>query len=74
MTEAGFMLSGIERIEIHCDPLNAPSIAVPRKLGYEHGETLVDHAVGPRGESRDTMIWRLTMEAYAATRWEHCSC
>ena len=68
MTEAGFMLSGIERIEIHCDPLNAPSISVPRKLGYEHGETLVDHAVGPRGESRDTMIWRLTMEAYAATR------
>jgi len=68
MTDVGFMLSGIERIEIYCDPLNVPSIAVPRKLGYDHGEMVVDHAVGPRGELRETMIWRLTADGYGATR------
>ena len=67
MTDVGFMLSGIERIEIHCDPLNAPSIAVPKKLGYQQEQTLVGHAVGPTGESRDTVIWRLTAERYGAT-------
>ena len=66
MTDVGFMLAGIERLEIHCDPHNGPSAAVPRKLGYEHSETLVDHVVGPSGESRDTMIWRLTAERYGA--------
>ena len=49
MTDVGFMLSGIERIEIHCDPLNAPSIAVPRKLGYDHKGPVVDHAGRPEG-------------------------
>lgn len=68
MTDVGFMLSGIERIEIHCDPLNAPSVAVPEKLGYELAETLVDHMVSPSGASRDTMIWLLTTERYGATR------
>jgi RimJ/RimL family protein N-acetyltransferase len=68
MTDVGFMLTGIERMEIHCDPLNRPSIAVPKKLGYELAETLVDHAVGPTGAPRDTMIWRLTPEVYGVIR------
>jgi len=67
MTDVGFMLSGIERIEIHCDPLNAASHAVPKKLGYELAETPADHAVGPTGSTRDTMIWMLTTERYGAT-------
>ena len=68
MTDVGFMLTGSERMEIHCDPLNRPSIAVPEKLGYELAETWVDHAVGPTGEPRDTMIWLLRTERYGATR------
>lgn len=68
MTDVGFMLTGIERMEIHCDPLNRPSITVPEKLGYELVETLVDHAVGPTGVPRDTMIWRLTPEVYGAAQ------
>ena len=64
VTDVGFMLSGIERMEIHCDPLNTPSIVVPKKLGYELAETRVDHAVGPKDAPRDTMIWRLTPDVY----------
>ena len=34
LTAAGLALPEVDRIEIHCDPANAPSAAVPRKLGY----------------------------------------
>ena len=47
LTIAGLSLPEVGRIEIHCDPANAPSAAVPRKLGYRPsthsgpGDTLV---------------------------------
>ncbi|WP_153533761.1 GNAT family N-acetyltransferase [Actinomadura macrotermitis] len=34
LTDAGFALPGIGRIEIHCDEANTASAAVPRRLGY----------------------------------------
>jgi RimJ/RimL family protein N-acetyltransferase len=34
LTRVGFEVDGLERIEIHCDPANVRSAAVPRKLGY----------------------------------------
>ena len=35
LTLAGLALPEVDRIEIHCDSKNAPSAAVPRKLGYD---------------------------------------
>jgi RimJ/RimL family protein N-acetyltransferase len=34
LTLAGLALPQVGRIEIHCDPANVPSAAVPRRLGY----------------------------------------
>jgi RimJ/RimL family protein N-acetyltransferase len=34
LTFAGLALPEVDRIEIHCDPANVPSAAVPRRLGY----------------------------------------
>lgn len=34
LTLAGLALPEVDRIEIHCDPANGPSAAVPRRLGY----------------------------------------
>lgn len=34
LTLAGLALPEVDRIEIHCDPANVPSAAVPRRLGY----------------------------------------
>ena len=57
MTHAALVLPGIARIEIHCDPRNVRSAAVPRRLGYRHTETRRDDARDPDGEPRESMIW-----------------
>ncbi|HEX2077002.1 MAG TPA: GNAT family N-acetyltransferase [Longimicrobium sp.] len=61
LTRVGFEVNALERLEIRCDPVNARSAAVPRKLGYTHQDTrlaLVD------GTSRETMIWALFAGEY----------
>jgi RimJ/RimL family protein N-acetyltransferase len=51
-----FEIIHIHRVEIHCDPGNYPSAAIPRKLGFTHEGTL-------RAKTRfldrwsDSMIW-----------------
>ncbi len=60
ITNAAFAMPDIERIEIHCDPENTRSAAVPRRLGYRHAETRIGDARGPEGEPRNSMIWVVT--------------
>jgi len=47
---------GFHRIEIHCDPSNRKSAAVPKRCGYSLEATLRDHKV-EQGHRRGTMIW-----------------
>lgn len=56
-TAMALALPGIHRIEIHCDPRNAASIAVARRAGFRYRETLLAEDVTPTGEPRDTMVW-----------------
>lgn len=60
LTSAGFALPEVHRIEIHCDAANAPSVAVPRKLGYRvvHGPATQPPASGT--PSGDTVVFALT--------------
>jgi len=58
---------GVPRAEIRCDPRNAPSAAVPRRLGYGLEETLRGEAVDAAAQARDTMIWALTGTQYPAS-------
>ena len=52
LTVAGLALPDVDRIEIHCDRANAPSAAVPRKLGY--------HLVPPSDpDQRDSLVFAL---------------
>lgn len=41
------MLPGMRSVEIRCDARNAPSAAVPRRLGFELTETLAEPPVAP---------------------------
>ncbi|HUG01881.1 MAG TPA: GNAT family N-acetyltransferase [Longimicrobiales bacterium] len=66
LTGAALATDGIDRIEIHCDPRNVASAAIPRKLGYRYRETSIGNARTPDGEPRDTMIWELTAAEYRA--------
>ena len=64
VTRAGFAYCGVDRIEIRVDPENAPSLQVPRKLGYVEEATLrrrqlplVDGA-----ERRDAVVFSMLVE------------
>ncbi|HJS18262.1 MAG TPA: GNAT family protein [Anaerolineales bacterium] len=63
LIKVAFELLNIHRLEIHCDPNNFASAAIPRKLGFTHEGTL-------RARTRfldrwsDSMIWALLEEDY----------
>ncbi len=63
LTLEGFELTGIERIEIRCDPAHVASAAVPRKLGYRHRETLVGRPEGSE-EGGDTMVFEMSAHQF----------
>lgn len=65
LTRVAFTLPQIDRVEIHCDPANVRSAAVPRKLGYRHEAILHRRAVRSDGTPRDTMIWSIFAHDFA---------
>lgn len=67
LTRIAFEVDGVDRVEIHCDPRNEPSVAIPRKLGYRHDATLRRRGNAPMGMSRDTMIWSMFRDEYCET-------
>lgn len=64
LTKVAFEISQMLRVEIHCDPANVRSAAIPRKLGYTHDATLRKRLEQSDGTFRDTMIWSLLAEEY----------
>lgn len=63
LIKVAFELIRAHRIEIHCDPENLASAAIPRKLGFTHEGTL---RLNMRflDRWRDTMIWGLLENEY----------
>ena len=63
LVKVAFELIHVHRTEIHCDPSNLASAAIPRKLGFTHEGTL-------RAKTRfldvwgDSMIWGLLDTEY----------
>ena len=62
-----FEIDRVHRVEIHCDPANVRSAAVPRKLGYTHEATLHQRLPLPDGTFRDAMVWTLLAGEYPAS-------
>jgi RimJ/RimL family protein N-acetyltransferase len=67
LTKVAFEIDKVDRVEIHCDPNNTASLAVPRKLGYVHEATLRKRLLTPQGSQRDNMVWTLLAEEYPAS-------
>jgi RimJ/RimL family protein N-acetyltransferase len=71
LTRVAFEVEQVNRVEIHCDPRNAYSAAVPRKLGYTLEGTLEGtlraRTVGSDGKPRDSMVWTLLRDEYPAS-------
>ena len=71
VVRVGFEVHKVDRLEIHCDPANVRSAAIPRKLGFKFEATLCRRAVRPDGSERDTMIWSLFATDYIASVASH---
>lgn len=64
LVRVAFEVEGVSRLEIHCDPGNAPSAMVAQKLGFKLEATLRRRALREDGSLRDAMIWTMFPEDY----------
>jgi ribosomal-protein-serine acetyltransferase len=62
LTRVAFEVCRVDRVEIRVDPANAPSRAIPRKLGYAEEATLRRRLEYP--ERRDVVLYTLFGDAY----------
>ncbi|MCY3707378.1 MAG: GNAT family protein [Caldilineaceae bacterium] len=62
LTKVAFSINKVDRVEIHCDPANVRSAAIPRKLGFTQEALLRRRATGSDGSPIDTMIWTLFLD------------
>jgi RimJ/RimL family protein N-acetyltransferase len=68
LTKVAFEIHRVGRVEIHCDPRNLRSAAVPRKLGFVHEATLRQRVEDHAGQKWDRMIWTLLAEEYLTSQ------
>jgi RimJ/RimL family protein N-acetyltransferase len=66
LVKVAFEVIHIHRVEIHCDPRNHASAAIPRKLGFTHEGTLRQKTPF-RERWSDSMIWGLLEEEYPSS-------
>lgn len=64
LTRVAFVVDGVTRVEIRCDPRNTRSAAIPKRLGYQHEATLRRRVLGSDGQPRDAMIWTLLSDEF----------
>jgi RimJ/RimL family protein N-acetyltransferase len=64
LVKVAFVIHQVARVEIHCDPANLRSAAIPRKLGFTHEATLRQRVENHEGKKRDSMIWTLFADDY----------
>jgi RimJ/RimL family protein N-acetyltransferase len=68
LTRVAFELCGVDRMEIHVDPDNERSCAIPLKLGYREEARLRRRLPAqPGGEPRDVVYYTLFADAYPGT-------
>ena len=64
LTKVAFEIEHVNRVEIHCDPINTKSEAIPKKLGYVYEATLRNRTENIEGELIDSMIWSILRDEY----------
>jgi len=64
LVKVSFEILNARRVEIHCDPLNHRSAAVPKKLGFTHEATLRERHPDYDDVWSDLMIWSIFKPEY----------
>lgn len=67
LVRVAFEVDRVRRVEIHSDPQNVPSAAVPRKLGFTHEATLRQRKPFLEERFVDDMVWTLFADEYPAS-------
>jgi RimJ/RimL family protein N-acetyltransferase len=67
LIRVAFEIEKADRLEIHCEPENATSAAIPARLGFTHDAALPRRAANSEGKICDLMVWSLFKEDYPAT-------
>lgn len=67
LVRVGFEVEHLARVEIHCDPANARSLSIPRKLGFRHEGTLRARIPRRGSDPADRMIWTILAAEYPGT-------
>lgn len=60
LTDVAFRACGVARVEMRCDPANAASVAIPRRLGFRLREVLEPADAPAGGDGRGAsplMVW-----------------
>jgi len=70
LVKVAFEILDMRRVEIHCDPRNIRSAAVPKKLGFIHETTLRERLPGVDGGWTDLMIWSFFRADYPGSPCE----
>lgn len=65
LTTAAFEMSGVRRVEIHCDEANVASAAIPRRLGF-HLDRVVEDEIEAPGETGRGMVWVVDADSWRA--------
>ena len=68
LTQVAFENMGVTRVEIHCNPANQASFAIPRRLGYHHRETRITREEPPSDKVYESMIWELSQAGFELSR------
>lgn len=67
LCRVGFAALELDRLEIHCDPRNVRSAAVPRRLGFREEGVLPRRARGLDGEPADSLVFSLYRSDWPAS-------
>lgn len=68
LTRVAFEHAGVDRVEIHVDPANEPSLRVSRRLGFVEEATLRRRLPpNPDGEPRDVVVFTLFADSWRAS-------
>lgn len=73
IVRVAFEVERLARVEIHCDPANTKSLAIPSKLGFRHEGTLRARIPRRRGGPADRMIWTVLDAEYPDTPCAHAA-
>jgi RimJ/RimL family protein N-acetyltransferase len=67
LIRVAFEIEKVNRLEIMCEPENAPSAAIPARLGFTHDATLPKRSTNSEGKICDLMVWSLFADQYHST-------